>query len=170
MSAIHYWDGIRLDLDVAVVMPDHVHLIFRLLGGPPLKAVLQSIKGYSARGINCSAGGERFGSIRVSSILFARSGSGRRKSHTYAKTPPTEVWSPVGASIHGCRSKNDRLESLSHSRVAMHRSSISGVATTSDRARSHVWSVRIKSFAVAPAPIIFCWPRVNGHFAQCTTQ
>jgi REP element-mobilizing transposase RayT len=52
MSAIRYWDGVRLDLDAAVVMPDHVHLFFRILGGLPLGAVLQSIKGYSARSIN----------------------------------------------------------------------------------------------------------------------
>lgn len=52
MSAIRYWDGARLDLDAAVVMPDHVHFIFRVLGGLSVSAVLQSIKGYSARSIN----------------------------------------------------------------------------------------------------------------------
>jgi putative transposase len=52
MSAILYWDGARLDLDAAVVMPDHVHLIFRVLGGLSVSAVLQSIKGFSARSIN----------------------------------------------------------------------------------------------------------------------
>jgi REP element-mobilizing transposase RayT len=52
MSAIRYWDGLRLELDAAVVMPDHVHLIVRVLEGLPLGEVLKSIKGFSARAIN----------------------------------------------------------------------------------------------------------------------
>jgi REP element-mobilizing transposase RayT len=58
MSAIRHWDAVRMDLDTAVVMPDHVHLIFRVLkwdrrsGLSSLSAVLQSIKGYSARSVN----------------------------------------------------------------------------------------------------------------------
>ncbi len=52
MSSIRHWDGIRFDLDAAVVMSDHVHLIFRILGGLSLSAILQSIKGYSARLVN----------------------------------------------------------------------------------------------------------------------
>jgi REP-associated tyrosine transposase len=52
MSIIRYWDGIRFDLDAAVIMPDHVHLIGRTLGEWSLSAVLQSIKGYSARLLN----------------------------------------------------------------------------------------------------------------------
>jgi REP element-mobilizing transposase RayT len=31
MSAIRHWDAVGMDLDAAVVMPDHVHLIFRVL-------------------------------------------------------------------------------------------------------------------------------------------
>ena len=42
----------RLDLDATVVMSDHAHLIFRILGGLGLSAVLRSVKGYSARSIN----------------------------------------------------------------------------------------------------------------------
>jgi REP element-mobilizing transposase RayT len=52
MSAIRHWNGLRLDVDAAVVMPDHVHLIFRIPGGLSLSTVLQSLKGYSARAIN----------------------------------------------------------------------------------------------------------------------
>jgi len=52
MSAIRYWDEQRIDLDAAVVMPDHVHVIFRILEDRPLGAVLQSIKGFSAHAIN----------------------------------------------------------------------------------------------------------------------
>jgi REP-associated tyrosine transposase len=42
----------KLDLDAAVVMPDHVHLIFRLLEAHELSQVLHHIKGSSARQIN----------------------------------------------------------------------------------------------------------------------
>jgi REP element-mobilizing transposase RayT len=56
MSAIRHWDGARIDLDAAVVMPDHAHLIFRVLGGLSLSAILQSIKGYSARLVNALLG------------------------------------------------------------------------------------------------------------------
>jgi REP element-mobilizing transposase RayT len=52
ISTIRYWDGLRFDLDAAVVMPDHVHLICRILGERSLSAVLHSVKGYSARLIN----------------------------------------------------------------------------------------------------------------------
>jgi REP element-mobilizing transposase RayT len=52
MSTIRHWDRIRFDLDAAVVMPDHVHLICRVLGERSLSAVLHSVKGYSARLLN----------------------------------------------------------------------------------------------------------------------
>jgi len=41
-----------IDLDAAVVMPDHTHLIFRLIEPYRLSQVLQRIKGRSARQIN----------------------------------------------------------------------------------------------------------------------
>ena len=41
-----------IDLDAAVVMPDHAHLIFRLIEPYRLSQVLQRIKGRSARQIN----------------------------------------------------------------------------------------------------------------------
>ena len=46
------WDQKSIDLDAAVVMPDHVHLIFRLIAPYDLGQVLQRIKGRSARQIN----------------------------------------------------------------------------------------------------------------------
>jgi hypothetical protein len=39
-------------LDAAVVMPDHVHLILRLLANEPLGTILHLIKGRSARQVN----------------------------------------------------------------------------------------------------------------------
>jgi REP element-mobilizing transposase RayT len=49
--------GQKIFVDVAVVMPDHVHLIFHLLQDPDgsphaLRQVMKSIKGVSARRIN----------------------------------------------------------------------------------------------------------------------
>ena len=41
-----------IDLDAAVVMPDHAHLIFRLIEPYRLSQVLQRIKGGSASQIN----------------------------------------------------------------------------------------------------------------------
>jgi REP element-mobilizing transposase RayT len=42
----------HIDLDAAVVMPDHVHMIFRLLDDEKLSRVLKLIKGRAARSIN----------------------------------------------------------------------------------------------------------------------
>ena len=41
-----------IDLDAVVVMPNHVHAIFRILGHQKLSRVLQMMKGRSARRIN----------------------------------------------------------------------------------------------------------------------
>jgi REP element-mobilizing transposase RayT len=51
MAEIHAGAEKSIELDAAVVMPDHVHMIFRLLDAD-LSHVLKSIKGRSARGIN----------------------------------------------------------------------------------------------------------------------
>ena len=45
-------DGSVIDLEGAVVMPDHVHAIFRLVGEQALGRALQKIKGRTARGVN----------------------------------------------------------------------------------------------------------------------
>lgn len=45
-------DGKTIELDAAVVMPNHVHLIFRLASQQDLSQVLKHIKGASARRIN----------------------------------------------------------------------------------------------------------------------
>jgi REP element-mobilizing transposase RayT len=52
MAAIRACDGDSIDLDAAVVMPDHAHAIFRLIGDCTLSRVIQRIKGRSARQIN----------------------------------------------------------------------------------------------------------------------
>jgi REP element-mobilizing transposase RayT len=52
MAAVRYWDRQHIDLDTAVVMPDHVHMIFRMRSGASLSEELHGIKGFSAREIN----------------------------------------------------------------------------------------------------------------------
>jgi REP element-mobilizing transposase RayT len=49
IQAQHYK---RIDLDAAVVMPDHVHAIFRLIAPYSLSQVLQQIRGRSSRRFN----------------------------------------------------------------------------------------------------------------------
>lgn len=50
-AACRHWDGKRMRLVVAVVMPDHVHLVLQPSPGVTLASVLHSIKGYSGRAI-----------------------------------------------------------------------------------------------------------------------
>jgi REP element-mobilizing transposase RayT len=52
MAAIQAQRQKSIDLDAAVVMPDHVHTILRVLDGYTLSQVLQRIKGQSSRQIN----------------------------------------------------------------------------------------------------------------------
>ncbi len=61
LSAILHWNGKRLDLDAAVVMPDHVHIVFRLISDtedgrlearPTVGKMLHSIKSFSSKRVN----------------------------------------------------------------------------------------------------------------------
>ncbi len=52
LSAVRHWDGKRIDLDAAVVMPDHVHAIFRIVDGSALGEILHTIKSFSAKQIS----------------------------------------------------------------------------------------------------------------------
>jgi REP element-mobilizing transposase RayT len=52
LSATQHWDGKRIALDAAVVMPDHAHAMFRITDGSRLGEVLHSIKSFSANQIN----------------------------------------------------------------------------------------------------------------------
>jgi REP element-mobilizing transposase RayT len=49
LSALRFWDETRIYLDAAVVMPDHVHAIFRLAAGRKLSKILESVKSFSSR-------------------------------------------------------------------------------------------------------------------------
>jgi len=52
LSAIRYWDCKRIDLDAAVIMPDHAHAMFRIADASTLSAILHSIKSFSSKQIN----------------------------------------------------------------------------------------------------------------------
>jgi len=51
-STILHWDTKRIDLDSAVVMPDHTHAIFRIIDGSALGAIMHSIKSFSSKQVN----------------------------------------------------------------------------------------------------------------------
>jgi putative transposase len=62
MNAIRFWDRKKWFVYVAVVMSDHIHVVARPLTLRPgetetetydLAEILQSVKGYSAKAINC---------------------------------------------------------------------------------------------------------------------
>ncbi|HVP11961.1 MAG TPA: hypothetical protein VMV94_12340 [Phycisphaerae bacterium] len=64
LSAIRHWDGTKIDLYAAVVMKEHVHMLFapKELRGRPgefydLSGLLQNIKGFSGREISQRRGG-----------------------------------------------------------------------------------------------------------------
>ena len=52
MAEIRSLDRDTIDLDAAVVMPDHAHAIFRVIGTLTLTHILKGIKGRSAHRIN----------------------------------------------------------------------------------------------------------------------
>ncbi|KAA0222283.1 hypothetical protein EDS67_27125 [candidate division KSB1 bacterium] len=51
-GALHYFDGKRYELVAFVIMPNHVHVLFRLRAPNRLEKVVKSWKGFSARKIN----------------------------------------------------------------------------------------------------------------------
>jgi REP element-mobilizing transposase RayT len=51
-AALWHFDGMRYDLEAFVVMPNHVHLMFRVRGGYRLEQVIKSWKGFTANKIN----------------------------------------------------------------------------------------------------------------------
>src|SRR4029077_8626429 len=51
-DAFHHFDGKRYDLDSFVVMPNHVHVLFRLRAGEALEKVVHSWKSFTAKEIN----------------------------------------------------------------------------------------------------------------------
>ncbi len=52
LSCLRHWDGKRIDLDAAVVLPDHVHALFRITDDSALGEILHSVKSFSSNQIN----------------------------------------------------------------------------------------------------------------------
>jgi len=52
VNALRHFDGERVEIASFVVMPNHVHVLFRLLGKHALEAVVKSWKGFTAKAIN----------------------------------------------------------------------------------------------------------------------
>jgi adenine-specific DNA methylase/REP element-mobilizing transposase RayT len=52
LSAILHWDTKRIDLDSAVVMPDHAHAVFRIIDDSALGEIMHSIKSFSSKQVN----------------------------------------------------------------------------------------------------------------------
>jgi REP element-mobilizing transposase RayT len=59
LSAVRHWDGQRIALDAAVVMPDHVHALFRIIDGSWLEQILHSMKSFSAKQVKKLYASER---------------------------------------------------------------------------------------------------------------
>jgi len=51
-AALRHFDGDRYELVTFVIMPNHVHVLFRPIGSHRLSATVKSWKGFSAREIN----------------------------------------------------------------------------------------------------------------------
>lgn len=51
-DALHHFNGERYEIVLFVVMPNHVHVLFRPLAKNTLSAILKSWKGFTAREIN----------------------------------------------------------------------------------------------------------------------
>jgi REP element-mobilizing transposase RayT len=52
LAALRFWDGKRISLDAAVVMPDHAHAIFRIIDKSDLSQIMHRIKSYSSNEAN----------------------------------------------------------------------------------------------------------------------
>jgi REP element-mobilizing transposase RayT len=58
IAEIRSLDQDTIDLDAVIVMPDHAHAIFRLIGTLTLTQILKRIKGRTAHRINEITGGQ----------------------------------------------------------------------------------------------------------------
>jgi REP element-mobilizing transposase RayT len=126
LSAIRHWDGLRIELDAAVVMPDHVHLICRVLEEMPLGAVLKSIKGFSARAINRRLG--RTGPLWLDESFdhIIRHEQEWDEKVAYVRDNPArrglvnswQEYPCCGSGKGQPNQKDDRLENLSHGKPA----------------------------------------------------
>ncbi len=100
--------GITFDLHVAVVMPDHVHLVFtplidaRRSETHSLAEIMDRIKGASAHLINRKLGKqEKSGRLNPSIACCAPQSNSMRRSSTFEVIRFGKVWSRRPNNIHG---------------------------------------------------------------------
>ena len=90
-------DGDSIDLDALVVMPDHVHAVFRLLGTFQLSPILQRLKGRSAYRVNQKLG--RQGSVWLDECFdrVVRNGNDLETKIAYIRENPVKKGLVVAA-------------------------------------------------------------------------
>ncbi len=100
-NALRHFDAKRYALGPFVVMPNHVHVLFRLLQGHRLESVLKSWKGYTAREINRLAG--RSGALWQEEYWdrLVRSGPHWQRCARYIRDNPSRARLPEGAYLLG---------------------------------------------------------------------
>ncbi len=88
MAEIRALDEDAIDLDATVVMPDHVHIIFRLIGTLTLVHVLKRIKGRTAHRINQITGRQGQVWTQESFDHIVRDEAKRREKIEYVRDNP----------------------------------------------------------------------------------
>jgi REP element-mobilizing transposase RayT len=115
MTLIQEQDRRTIDLDAAVVMPDHVHAIFRVIEPYTLSRVLQRIKGRSSRQINLILVVEvASGWWRASTTSSGMGRSWKRNSNTFVRIPPNRGWKIARAIISGSSRGRSQAEACGH--------------------------------------------------------
>ena len=104
MTMIQEQDRRTIDLDAAVVMPDHVHAIFRVIEPYTLSQVLHHIKGRSSRQINTRSSIAKVASgwWRASTTSYGMPTSWKRRRNTSGRIRPNKAWKITQTAIGGC--------------------------------------------------------------------
>lgn len=88
--------GVRVDLYAAVVMPDHVHLLFQQRESHPARVIMNSVKGASAHSVNTVVG--RRGRVwqEESYDRLLRTDESLRSTAQYICDNPVRAGQPLG--------------------------------------------------------------------------
>lgn len=101
LSAIRYWDGQRIELDGAVVIPDHAHVMFRIADASTLTEILHSVKiSPQTKSIAYLGGKGTCGWTKVSIISSDMKWGGKRNWSTYVAS--NKQWQQTPRTINGC--------------------------------------------------------------------
>jgi len=101
-DAITHFRGERYDLDSFVIMPNHVHVLFRPFGNQSLEKIVQSWKGFSAREINRRSG--RSGTLWQENYWdrLVRNERHLYRIREYIRENPVKAGLERGEFIHEC--------------------------------------------------------------------